>query len=401
MTIKHYPNIVTDRIRMLIDPGNFKFYDARENLFVNSEGVGDTSWLKGNMNTIANQIPAPFGRPSGDKLVPTTTNAEHLFYQSPNLTSDIYTVSGYIKDGGYPEFFVRVDSSSTGTQVRFNVQTGEILSTINDISRKIESVGNGWYRFSVTFSNNIVNFVFMTRPINTNSFAGDGTSGVYVYGLQLERGYGPTDYIQTAASAINRPTVINDFSVNQFNTTRVNSVRYSSESGGVLVYNGSNHYMTTGKTLFGASNTFSKTFGVWAHTSGTGIQEWVSQWTSANTGNSWFFGPRSFSGGNANVFCDDSWAPVVPFELNTWIYWCIVNDVTNNNAYLYKNGVLVATRGSKLSSTGSGPLIIGRQGESNAEYFNGKMGQIHAYARALSPAEVRQNFDALRGRYGV
>ena len=44
---------------------------------------------------------------------------------------------------------------------------------------------------------------------------------------------------------------------------------------------------------------------------------------------------------------------------------------------------------------------IGRESASNGRYFNGRIGVVNLYNRALSAAEIRQNFNALRGRYGI
>jgi hypothetical protein len=46
-------------------------------------------------------------------------------------------------------------------------------------------------------------------------------------------------------------------------------------------------------------------------------------------------------------------------------------------------------------------INIGRESTSNGRYFNGRIGLAQLYNRALSAAEIRQNFYALRGRFGV
>jgi hypothetical protein len=74
---------------------------------------------------------------------------------------------------------------------------------------------------------------------------------------------------------------------------------------------------------------------------------------------------------------------------------------TVSNAYIYLNGVLAATKGSGFTYTGTGPLIVARQGELASEYYDGKIGNIFIYNRALSAAEVLQNYNATKGRFGL
>jgi hypothetical protein len=40
-------------------------------------------------------------------------------------------------------------------------------------------------------------------------------------------------------------------------------------------------------------------------------------------------------------------------------------------------------------------------GVSEGAFFNGNVGNVQIYNRALSATEVQQNFNALRGRYGI
>lgn len=66
----------------------------------------------------------------------------------------------------------------------------------------------------------------------------------------------------------------------------------------------------------------------------------------------------------------------------------------------YKNGVAagnVAVGAGTL--TGTANLTVG--GLTAANYFNGSLASILLYNRALSSDEVRQNFNALRGRFGI
>ena len=98
----------------------------------------------------------------------------------------------------------------------------------------------------------------------------------------------------------------------------------------------------------------------------------------------------------------DNWNDVVVSGAgNTNVWMNLVGVYTVSNAYIYLNGVLAATKGSGFTYTGTGPLIIGRQGELNGEYFDGRISNVLIYNRALSAAEVSQNYQATKTRFGL
>jgi hypothetical protein len=83
---------------------------------------------------------------------------------------------------------------------------------------------------------------------------------------------------------------------------------------------------------------------------------------------------------------------------NAWQYVGIRFDGTNKT--IWKNGEIIATQAAAVNSTSNTEQL--RIGEGNAnELFNGNIAQAVIYNRALTDNEVRQNFNAARGRYGI
>ncbi len=88
---------------------------------------------------------------------------------------------------------------------------------------------------------------------------------------------------------------------------------------------------------------------------------------------------------------------------SSWAH--IVGTYTSGNRRLYINGNLVNSDSQTGTiATNTNGISIGAYGGYNGSrgyYYNGEIGLVRVYNRALSAAEVRQNFNAIRGRYGV
>ena len=181
------------------------------------------------------------------------------------------------------------------------------------------------------------------------------------------------------------------------NGTVANMPLYDYYNNGTVKFDGSNDYITTGVSGIVPTSTTAYTVSVWCYrnTNNSSYKELLAQWTTANSGNSFYFGFE-----NSNVRFTDNWQPVtVSGAGNTNVWMNLVGVYTVSNAYIYLNGSLAATKGSGFTYTGTGPLIIGRQGELNAEYFDGNISNVLIYNRALSATEVSQNYEAQKSRF--
>jgi hypothetical protein len=191
-----------------------------------------------------------------------------------------------------------------------------------------------------------------------------------------------------------------DISGNGYNGTLVNGPSFlPNQNKGIIALDGVNDIITTGITGIVPNSSSPYTVSVWCYRNrnNAGYEELLAQWTNANSGNSFFFG---FD--NSNVRFTDNWNPITVSgagNVNVWMN--LVGVYTTTNAYIYLNGTLAATKGSGFTYTGVGPFLIGRQGELSSEYFSGNLGNTLVYNRALSTAEIAQNYLATKTRFGL
>jgi hypothetical protein len=92
--------------------------------------------------------------------------------------------------------------------------------------------------------------------------------------------------------------------------------------------------------------------------------------------------------------------------MNTSSWYQVVGTYTSGARRLYINGVLVNSdsQSGTINTNASGMSIgvyAGYSGGARGYYYNGNLAVCRIYNRALSAAEISQNFQALRGRFGI
>jgi hypothetical protein len=182
--------------------------EARTNLLLRSQEFDNASWTKTQSSVTANSTTAPDGTATADSLLETATTAVHVVNQAVTVaTATAYTVSFYIKPIGRTQFKIEFGSGgwSGGPVVLFDT-SGLTATPTGSATGTIVALANGWFRITATSTTTAaVSAAVFLYPYNAaNSYLGDITKGLYVWGAQLEAGAFPTSYIPTTTASATR-----------------------------------------------------------------------------------------------------------------------------------------------------------------------------------------------------
>lgn len=194
-----------------------------------------------------------------------------------------------------------------------------------------------------------------------------------------------------------------DLSGNNINATFVNTITHQPSKPAYLATNGSNSYIQI-SSFIQSIDTTDNTFSMWfkCPTTPTSNDPVISD----NYGPEWGIwrdqnnDVRAYVYGNAGPtrVANNEWVNVTfswyasagnsggPYFITTWIN----GEVKQTN--------LTGTVGNGLNDT---PFRIGADPSNGAQYSEVHVSVVQHYNRRLTNTEVKQNFDALRGRYGI
>jgi hypothetical protein len=195
-------------------------------------------------------------------------------------------------------------------------------------------------------------------------------------------------------------TTWNDLSGNRNNSSLLNGVGYSADNKGSMIFDGTNDWIDCGNAqIFSPANLTASimvrcnSFSTRPHIFGRGSGTAGNFYMVVET-NSVF---RFYNDVGADWAIATSTAA---FPLNTWTYVTVTHDGTTSS--IYYNGILQnsGSRVGSLRNWQSNTLQIGNIINSG-QILNGNVSLAQLYDRALTAAEIRRNFEAIRGRYGI
>jgi hypothetical protein len=412
MGVGYNPRIVTSNLVFAIDAANKKSYSP--NTFPNSKDI--TSWwitLNGSANGLncnvaqdltierspAGGIPMKMNVNGNDPHISSWNQSKYNISRANN--GETWRVSVYARSA----------INTTGEIYIFGANSSGVSSVNSNfigIAAKTININTTWQRFDhfITFSNAQTAFI-QTRLDGTNTNGVGNT--IWWDGWQVERSDAISNfnenYNQNTATIINLNNGLNNGTLNG------NTIYEPANSAIRFKFNTSDFISFANTTDFMFLNTAPYTLEAWVYpTRNPGANNWTGIFNrESNPGvgrdgyNIYFLG----SSGTSTTFASERFvagtaaAPSLTLDqsvsVNNWHH--IVATYDGAVLRLYRNTVLASTSNSTGNITNQvATLTIADRG---GQKFDGKIGISRIYSKALSAAEIQQNFNATRGRYGI
>jgi hypothetical protein len=328
---------------------------ASTNLLTYSEQFDNAAWTKSASTVTANTtaITDPYGTNLAEKLVENSATSTHSVNQNYVQTSDTtYTLSVFAKQGERSQIAL----GDTGANLSFfDLNGGTIISQGTGHTARVTPLASGWYRCSITFtsatSGTRTHYVMLANGGNS-SYTGDETSGLYIFGAQLEAMPFATSYITTTTTSVTR--VANTLLLPQLD----NAPSYKNDFTFVVDVNLSG--ITASNAYFLGDGNVSSGFNVRLNSAGT-----ISAIINGN-----------------------GYATNKVFVTKTKYRIAIVVSVATSTISFYINGVLDRSLSFTGSMSNLTNLYIGSYDAAN-NVFYGTISNLRIYDRALTAEEVR------------
>jgi hypothetical protein len=202
-----------------------------------------------------------------------------------------------------------------------------------------------------------------------------------------------------ASSYSGSGTAWTDLSGNSRNGTLTNGPTYTSADGGSIVFDGTNDFVQCS----GSITATAATFVTWMRRNGPqgNFDGILYSRGSVATGISFFGTTNKISYTWNDAVNTYSWDSGLTIPDLTWCMVAVSVTSTTATAYLCQSsGITSAINTVSHTSTTLDDIKIGRD-EVDIRYFTGNIATAMIYDRALSADEITQNFNALRGRFGL
>ena len=205
--------------------GSWLLEPQSTNLVTYSEDF--SQWTQRRVSITNNEIISPDGTTNASLITEDSTLDTRYFFLNFTVTTNPHSLSFFAKDNGqYLQVLFGTSDTTGDVYINFDLENGTYDN--NGVTNpSMEDFGNGWYKISLQVTPIVTSdfgVLFSPVPSLTSSrlpsYQGDGASGVYIYGAQVEQGSYATSYIPTNGATSTR---LQDIANNSGNSTLINS----------------------------------------------------------------------------------------------------------------------------------------------------------------------------------
>lgn len=172
-------------------------------------GSEQYNWSGARRLVQSNAAVSPAGTLTADLVTLNGDDANtHYVYQFMSVTSGTtYTISQYVKAAGLNYIALRPNTGFVSNYVYFDLSNGTVTSNTGGLGATIDSIGNGWYRVSVTatanatVSNATCAVYFMESSSSLVTATGDSYRGILLWGAQWEASSFASSLVDTGTSS--------------------------------------------------------------------------------------------------------------------------------------------------------------------------------------------------------
>lgn len=183
------------------------------NVLIRSEQIDNATWIKVFLSIMQDATIAPDGTTTADKLVEDSTNDTRRIRQPTATITGAGTISAYGKSSGESRFLqIRPEGIGSGKAfANFDLDLGLIgtSSGTSITSSSITPLANGWFRCSIslddagTYSPEYY-MVTSATSVEREIYLGDGSSGFFLWGAQIEALPFASSYIKSVIASTTR-----------------------------------------------------------------------------------------------------------------------------------------------------------------------------------------------------
>ena len=453
MGLSHSPKVISDGLVLYLDATNTRSYSGTGSTWTDLSGYGYNSTLVSSPTYINNKY--------GQLAFNGSTQYATVPYTSTLWNGQTYTLSLWAKKIGLGDqgtFGIMISKDINYIAHAYNGKT--MASFRNSTGQQILIYGNNpasyneWRHYVFTYdgtvgvlyengaatgstalSGNVVNS--SSNPFYIGRFDDGGyhlngcIAGAMVYNRALSadevlQNYNATKYKYILQENIVRNGLLLNYDMSDYRSAPftgtviydtsgigntgalVNGPTYSALAGGNLIFDGTNDYIDCNLD-FGFDTTTSATLSLWLKTTNlvqrggilgkAGSSNW--EWTLSqgiDSADIFFWYWKVDSNINLSISISNF------FESDVWKKVDLVWSHASNRITIYRNGIGV-TSSTAISSSfqnRNSSIFLGYTYNNFASnYWNGQVGSLSIYNRALTDEEVLQNYNATKTRFGI